>query len=553
MAELSPEESALLQAISGPESRGSWNIIYGGGHFGDYSAHPRKYVEITSGPNKGKKSSAAGKYQITATTYDRVAPKLGISDFSPASQQQIALYLAREEYGPNLDQDLKDGKIAHVARKLSGVWTSLPGGIEATTSTKHVARNYNRALAAPIPPMNIPQVGTALDTIQQAFPRPMPSQIASAYAGQTKAPPPMPVPRPKNIDASGFNMAPPSLPLNTPLSPNRGASYGPNTGQWGPTVAQLGMQPFPSAAQTYQPGMAGRGLPPPMPIVAPTVQDFRREQDWARFVHQTPEALAIKEAENLRRSGSTSEGVASNILASIARHSVPSAPAAPVPMPGRPAALMAATPVQAQPPQLPAQRPSAPVAPPQQVQRLRLPSGDMIAPGVYDQGDHSVMVSDGGNGIAKIDRIRGPGAIPGVIDPLKEVNSNTVAGGMIRKMLPTALAGNASAFVPTVADNVKSAALGAASNLGNSIGGMFGGLFGGAKPPATWAPWGAIPALPQQRAPVRAPVPMSRPLSFFAQPQVAAPRVVVAPTPVQQSAAQRVNAFSDKPFGSPFW
>lgn len=175
---ITPEEQALLDAISGPESRGSWNIIYGGHTFDDYSDHPRQYVTIKSGPNKGEKSSAAGKYQITAKTYDQVAPKLGITDFSPESQQQIALYLAREKYGPGLQTALENGQIGKVAKKLSGIWTSLPGGIEATTSTHHVASAYNRALSS-VPTSAL----SAIDQIAPPLPRARPEpDIASAFA-----------------------------------------------------------------------------------------------------------------------------------------------------------------------------------------------------------------------------------------------------------------------------------------------------------------------------------------------------------------------------------
>lgn len=152
----SDEEIALLQAIARSESAGSWNVIYGGSHFNDYDKHPAKFVTITSGPHKGEKSSAAGKFQITKTTYDRVAPKLGISDFSPESQMRIALYLAKEAYGPDLLKDLRDGKAADVGKKLSEVWTSLPGGIEATVTPERFASRYDAALASPEPPLPVP-------------------------------------------------------------------------------------------------------------------------------------------------------------------------------------------------------------------------------------------------------------------------------------------------------------------------------------------------------------------------------------------------------------
>lgn len=159
---LPAEAHALLEAIAGPESKGAWNVIYGGQKFADFSKHPRTFVTIQSGPNKGKKSSAAGKFQITASSYDRVAPKLGITDFSPESQQKIAWQLAQEQYGPSLAADLRSGDpqtLARVARKLAPVWTSLPSGSEAGTSVNRFVANFNAAKAQvpPLPAVTAPE------------------------------------------------------------------------------------------------------------------------------------------------------------------------------------------------------------------------------------------------------------------------------------------------------------------------------------------------------------------------------------------------------------
>jgi hypothetical protein len=54
----------LLNTIAKGESSGSYNVITGGEHFTSYADHPRQYVEQPD----GKFSSAAGRYQITAST-----------------------------------------------------------------------------------------------------------------------------------------------------------------------------------------------------------------------------------------------------------------------------------------------------------------------------------------------------------------------------------------------------------------------------------------------------------------------------------------------------
>ncbi|MFB9952026.1 glycoside hydrolase family 104 protein [Rhizobium puerariae] len=149
---LPAEAYALLDAISGPESKGSYNVIYGGQRFSDFADHPRLDVEIKSGPNAGKTSSAAGKYQFIKGTWDQYAKKLGLKDFSPESQDLAAWELAKDAYkeetGGNLLDALRSGDrdtIAGVGRALAPIWTSLPGGIEQGTTSSRFVNAYERS------------------------------------------------------------------------------------------------------------------------------------------------------------------------------------------------------------------------------------------------------------------------------------------------------------------------------------------------------------------------------------------------------------------------
>lgn len=133
-----PYQRALLETIYGPESKGRYNVMYGGSTFEDYSDHPRQHHKIESGPNKGQTSTAAGAGQINEPTWDEQAKKLGLKDFFPLSQDKANWNLAAERYerateGKSLSEALRSGDpkiIANVGRILSGTWTSLPGGIE---------------------------------------------------------------------------------------------------------------------------------------------------------------------------------------------------------------------------------------------------------------------------------------------------------------------------------------------------------------------------------------------------------------------------------------
>lgn len=150
-----PYQKALLNTISGPESGGRYDIIYGGGKFDDFSHHPNRAVRIQTGPNAGRTSSAAGKYQFLGSTWDQQAKELGLPDFSPANQDKAAWNLAAETYkaqtGQVLDDVLQSGDpaaIANVGKVLSGTWTSLPGGIEQGTNTNRFVATYQKALGA---------------------------------------------------------------------------------------------------------------------------------------------------------------------------------------------------------------------------------------------------------------------------------------------------------------------------------------------------------------------------------------------------------------------
>lgn len=156
--DFTPQQRALINTIYGPESRGKYNVMYGGGTFDDMSDHPRQYHRIMSGPNKGKLSSAAGAGQFLARTWDDQARKLGLKDFSPQSQDKATWNLAREAYanktGGNLDEALASGDpqiLAGVGRALSSTWTSLPGGIEQGIGSNAFVSAYNSNLGGGAP------------------------------------------------------------------------------------------------------------------------------------------------------------------------------------------------------------------------------------------------------------------------------------------------------------------------------------------------------------------------------------------------------------------
>ena len=96
-----------------------YNTVVGGSSFSDFSKHPN----IVGLRTKDGPSTSAGKYQINKPTYDEFARRVGVTDFSPESQDKVALAIIQNEGA--LD-DVKSGNFRAAIDKLGGRWASLP-------------------------------------------------------------------------------------------------------------------------------------------------------------------------------------------------------------------------------------------------------------------------------------------------------------------------------------------------------------------------------------------------------------------------------------------
>jgi muramidase (phage lysozyme) len=114
--------------------------------FSDFSKHPGVVGLVT----KDGPSTAAGKYQITKTTYDDFAKRLGITDFSPQSQDRIALAIIQKEGA--LD-DVKAGRYDQAIAKLGGRWASLPSSPyrQSKRTPEWVAKELTNPTPVPTP------------------------------------------------------------------------------------------------------------------------------------------------------------------------------------------------------------------------------------------------------------------------------------------------------------------------------------------------------------------------------------------------------------------
>ena len=104
-----------------PTKDRGYDVLVGGGLFVGYKDHPRKLIDL---PKLGIKSTAAGRYQILARFYDAYKIQLKLPDFSPASQDKIAIQLIKECKAMG---DIEAGRIAEALTKCRSRWASLPG------------------------------------------------------------------------------------------------------------------------------------------------------------------------------------------------------------------------------------------------------------------------------------------------------------------------------------------------------------------------------------------------------------------------------------------
>lgn len=95
--------------------------------FTDYSNHPfangRPAKVIRTGPPQ-LLSTASGRYQLLYRYWPVYKQQLGLPDFSPLSQDKVAIQQMRER---GALAHIETGDIAGAIELCSGIWASMPG------------------------------------------------------------------------------------------------------------------------------------------------------------------------------------------------------------------------------------------------------------------------------------------------------------------------------------------------------------------------------------------------------------------------------------------
>ncbi|MDR5803421.1 glycoside hydrolase family 104 protein [Caballeronia sp. LZ001] len=126
-----------IDAWTRAQSDDGYNVLVGSHgpivkHMGDGTSHtvPAKlltfqsYAAHPSVLNRELNSTAAGRYQLLSRYYDPYKRLLRLVDFSPVSQDLIAIQQIRERRALTL---IESGQIVAAIAACSSIWASLPG------------------------------------------------------------------------------------------------------------------------------------------------------------------------------------------------------------------------------------------------------------------------------------------------------------------------------------------------------------------------------------------------------------------------------------------
>jgi muramidase (phage lysozyme) len=117
----------VVRVGEGTADEDGYRRHFGGELFDSFADHPRRAITRTirvHGKRMPVTSTAAGAYQCIARTWDEMAQRYGLRDFSPINQDIAAAGLVARR-GALLDA--MEGRLDEAIRKCAKEWASLPG------------------------------------------------------------------------------------------------------------------------------------------------------------------------------------------------------------------------------------------------------------------------------------------------------------------------------------------------------------------------------------------------------------------------------------------
>ena len=128
MVEINNQRKAFLDMLAwseelitdaGKTRNHGYDVIVGGELFTDYSDHPRKLVTLKPKTQINRRRTLPASLLLV----DAHRKQLGLKDFSPKSQDAVALQQIKERGAlPMIDRDIRQA-----IDRCSNIWASLPG------------------------------------------------------------------------------------------------------------------------------------------------------------------------------------------------------------------------------------------------------------------------------------------------------------------------------------------------------------------------------------------------------------------------------------------
>jgi muramidase (phage lysozyme) len=106
--------------------------------FASYADHPRVHVRL----RPDLISSAAGRYQILERYFDAYKAYLNLPDFSPDSQDRIALQMIHEQ---RAYADIEVGRFDDAIAKCSNIWASFPSACNSYGQHQNALADLRKA------------------------------------------------------------------------------------------------------------------------------------------------------------------------------------------------------------------------------------------------------------------------------------------------------------------------------------------------------------------------------------------------------------------------
>lgn len=139
----------MLRVSEGTAGEDGYRALFGytpsnGKTFTSFVDHPKIFYNYTNNAGITLRTSAAGAFQITATTHGALCKKYGFAAFTPEVQDAMAVTLIKEK---GALEDVKAGRFDMAIYKCRKVWASLPASNvnQPTRSRDYLAAAYQQA------------------------------------------------------------------------------------------------------------------------------------------------------------------------------------------------------------------------------------------------------------------------------------------------------------------------------------------------------------------------------------------------------------------------